>query len=94
MHSFRHHVSTHHDKQSALKQFHDEVVEKTEMFLGHTFFEIICPAPAILEVADVENYAVEWVDKGWSADVVSHEHGNGNSTLKMRLRSYVDAIPY
>ena len=94
MHSFRQHTSARHDKQSALRQFHDEVVEKTNTLLGHTFFEIICPVPAALELADVENYAAEWVDKGWSAVVVAHEHGNGNSTLKMRLRSYVDAFPY
>ena len=94
MHSFRRHVSIHRDKDSALKHFHDEVVKRTESLLGHTFFEIVCPAPAILEIADVEKYAVEWVDKGWSADVVSDDHISGNSTIKMRLRSYVDAIPY
>lgn len=94
MHPLRRHVSIHHDKQSALKHFHGEVVKKTEALVGHTFFEIVCPAPAILEVADIENYAIDWMDKGWSADVVSTSYDNGNSTLNMRLRSYVDAVPY
>ncbi len=94
MHPLRRHVSVHRDKQSALKHFHDDVIKKTETLLGHTFFEIVCPAPAILEVADVESYATEWVDKGWSADVVTTGYDNGNTSLSMRLRSYVDAIPY
>ena len=94
MHPLRRHVSEHRDKDSALKHFHDEVVKRTESLLGHTFFEIICPAPAALEIADVENYAIDWVDKGWSADVVSTRYENGNHSLNLRLRSYVDAIPY
>lgn len=95
MHPLRmQHVSIHHDKQSALRHFHDEVVKRTESLLGHTFFEIVCPAPAVLEVVDVERYASEWVDKGWSADVVSTGYENGRDSIHLRLRSYIDAIPF
>ena len=94
MHPLRRHVSEHRDKQSALKHFHDEVIRRTDSLLGHTFFEIVCPAPAVLEVADVEKYAIDWLDKGWSADVVAHDYRDGRHSLSLRLRSYVDAMPY
>ncbi len=94
MHPLRRHVSMHHDKQSALQYLHKEVTKLTDAFLGHTFFEIVCPAPQVLEVADVEQYASQWVDKGWSVDVVATDYANGQSRLSMRLRSYIDTIPY
>ena len=94
MHPLRRHVSIHKDKHSALQHFHDEVVKRTESLVGHTFFEIVCPAPAILEVQDIERYAAEWVRKGWSADVVNSGHETGGTRLSLRLRSYLDAFPY
>lgn len=94
MHPLRRHVSVHHDKLSALEYFHDEVVKLTDSLKGHTFFEIVCPAPRVLEVADIERYAVDWIDKGWSADVVASRYDNGRDSLNLRLRSYIDTIPY
>ena len=93
MHPLRQHVSEYKDKQSALEYFHDEVVKRTESLVGHTFFELVCPVPKILDVHDIERYASEWVHKGWSAEVVATGYENGRHALSLRLRSYVDAFP-
>lgn len=90
----RHHASIERDKTRALHAFHSEVLKRTETLIGHTFFEIVCPAPVILEVPDIERYATQWVDKGWSADVVATNYENGKSALSLRLRSYIDSFPF
>jgi len=94
MNSLRHHVSVYADRRSALSYFHTEVIKRTESLIGHTFFEIVCPAPEVLRVSDLEEYASEWVDRGWSADVVTENRGLYNVSLSLRLRSYVDTFPF
>lgn len=89
----RRYVSLDHERSAVIERFHRDVIKKTETLLGHTFFEIVCEAPKNLHVSDLEHYAVQWIDKGWSASVVTEYLANNKPVLSLRLRSYVDAIP-
>lgn len=82
------------DKDIALRAFHKDVSAKAATLTAHSFFEIVCKAPDILSIRDVEQYAIDWIDRGWSADVVAHYFDNGRGGVSLRLRSYVDSIPY
>ena len=87
--SIKSHKNSVKDKRRiALEAFHADVKAKTKHFTPHTFFEIVCHVPHALSIKDVEKYAERWLQRGWSADVVSEGMPNGKSILHLRLRGY------
>jgi hypothetical protein len=90
----RRYVSHSDTKKHALDALHRDALEKTKTLHAHSFFEIVCKVPDSLTPDDARRYATRWVDRGWSADIVTTQLSSRSTSMTLRLRSYVDTFPF